>query len=222
MGWTPSAPALGNASSQDLISAGGSTAYNKKISVIPTAKSDNLGIGARGGQGIGSMRAIGVPMGAMGFMAASTPGEGVHEVKEVKTGGEFGRLLERLNAASAAASAASSAAGSEAEEDKEEGKKEKKSKKDKDGKKRKRSAEDDEDSAPATPIAVDSPGTPLSPPTASGSASPVPTAILHNPRNAYVLSIPSSQTLTNATSQRSLQAPPRQAPRHRQQRRRHG
>lgn len=186
MGWTPSAPALGNASSQDLITAGGSTAYNKKISVIPTAKSDNLGIGARGGQGIGSMRAMGVPMGAMGFMAASAPGEVVHEVKEVKSGGEFGRLLERLNAASAAASAASSAAGSGAEDEgeKEEGKKEKKSKKDKDGKKRKRSAEDDEDS-PATPITVDSP---VSLPAASGSASPVPTAILHNPRNAYVLS----------------------------------
>lgn len=103
MGWTPSAPSLGLAASQDLITQGGSIGFSKKIGMIPIAKADNLGIGARGGAGIGSMRAMGLPatggMG-MGFVTAAVaqvePVEG--EVKK-GGGGEFGRLLERLNAA---------------------------------------------------------------------------------------------------------------------------
>ena len=103
MGWTPSAPSLGLAASQDLITQGGSIGFSKKISMIPIAKADNLGIGARGGAGIGSLRAMGQPatggMG-MGFVTAAVttvvPVEG--EVKK-GGGGEFGRLLERLNAA---------------------------------------------------------------------------------------------------------------------------
>ena len=113
MGWTPAAPSLGLAASQELITQGGSLAFSKKISMIPIAKSDNLGIGARGGAGIGSMRAMGLPatggMG-MGFVTAAVtnavPVEG--EVKK-GGGGEFGRLLERLNAASASSQSPSPA-----------------------------------------------------------------------------------------------------------------
>jgi hypothetical protein len=182
MGWTAAAPSLGLATSQDLITAGGSSAFNKKISVIPTAKSDNLGIGARGGGGIGSLRMMGLPAGASGFVSASVAGEGAVTEAAPAKGGEFGRLLERLNAASAAASAATTAAGSEAESVEEEldekalRKKEKREKKErkelkraaKEEKKRnKRKAEDSSDDE-STPVP-------------STSASP---AVLVNPRNA--------------------------------------
>ncbi|KAL8280971.1 hypothetical protein RQP46_006650 [Phenoliferia psychrophenolica] len=67
MGWTPTAPALGNVDSQSLISLGGGSTFSKKISVIPTAKDNTLGIGARkAGAGIGGIRAMGLPVGSMG------------------------------------------------------------------------------------------------------------------------------------------------------------
>ncbi|ORY80218.1 hypothetical protein BCR35DRAFT_304395 [Leucosporidium creatinivorum] len=194
MGWTPDAPGLGLAASQDLIAAGGSTAYNKKISVIPLAKDDNLGIGARRGGAIGSIRAMGVPavsgMG-MGFVTASG---GAGEPKEQpKTGGEFGRLLERLNKAKEEAAKAAKESGAPivevevAIEEKEKQSKEER-KKAKKEKKRKRAAEDEgEDSTTNTesdaPVATLSTVMEVSPAPPSSGAS-TPTGILKNPRMA--------------------------------------
>lgn len=107
MGWNPTAPSLGNATSQSLIAAS-SPAFSKKVSVIPVAKDDNAGIGARkpgSVNPIGGLRSMGLPsVGGMGFVSASQRsmaeivGEEQEELKK-KSGGEFGRLLERLNAA---------------------------------------------------------------------------------------------------------------------------
>lgn len=185
MGWTPDAPGLGLAASQDLIKEGGSVAYNKKISIIPTAKDDNLGIGARRGGGIGGMRAMGVPIGSMGFVTASGSAE---PVEAPKKGGEFGRLLERLNKAKEEAKAAAQEAGAPVvevevalEEGKEETKEERKARRAaKKEKKRKRGEDDEEDSeSPAvatvtTVMEVDSAPT-------NGASTPT---ILKNPRMA--------------------------------------
>ncbi|KAK4704181.1 hypothetical protein P7C70_g2032, partial [Phenoliferia sp. Uapishka_3] len=179
MGWTPTAPSLGNAESQSLILTGGGSTFSKKVSVIPTAKDNTLGIGARkNGAGIGGIRAMGVPMGSMGFVSASVPGEGAVEEPVAKTGGEFGRLLERLNAAKLAAAAAEALEGGATEEGE--------SKRDK---KRKRDREQDDnaasaavESAPTSLINTPSPIVPLSP-AASAPASPAGT-ILKNPRMA--------------------------------------
>lgn len=212
MGWTPSAPALGLASSQDLITSGGSSAFSKKISVIPIAKEDNLGIGARrgAGAGLGGLRVMGLPaqggMG-MGFVSASVAVEG--EVLEPKVvvagGGEFGRLLERLNAA-AVASRNASENNSEVEGEKVEegGKKVKKEKKvketteeraerkvqekkaKKEDKKRKRELGDDgqDEVQSPLPFTISAPMTPLLLPSSVTSVpSPSPKLIV-NPRMA--------------------------------------
>lgn len=126
MGWSKDT-VLGNANSQTLIAEGGSQtglSTRKKISSIPVAKSDKVGIGAGravGGAGIGGLRAMGTAMSGMGFVTAteggsgaSTPGTAV----VAPTGGEFGRLLERLNAAKEKAAAEAAAEGGMVEESK--------------------------------------------------------------------------------------------------------
>lgn len=176
MGWTPTAPGLGNVESQSLIVAGGGSGISKKISVIPTAKDNTLGIGARkAGAGIGGLSRMGLPISSMGFVAASAPGAGAAAEENVpKSGGEFGRLLERLNSAKLAAAAADAAQdGGDAPD-----------------KKRKHDEVDAAEravveSAPVTPLALDSPLAPLSP-SGSAPASPALTPLLKNPRMAYV------------------------------------
>lgn len=172
MGWTKDT-VLGNANSQTLIAEGGSQtglSTRKKVSAIPVAKSDKIGIGAGravGGAGIGGLRAMGTAMSGMGFVTAteggsgtSTPGAGA---VTAPTGGEFGRLLERLNAAKekAAAEAAKEGGGEVVEESKVVGVKdvselsEKEQKKlRKAEKKRKREANDDEAEVEVTKVAV--------------------------------------------------------------------
>lgn len=114
---------------------------------------------------------LGVQLGSMGFVTATAPGEAVVE-KEVKgTGGEFGRLLERLNRASASASAsAASSVDGAANEEVVVVAPEKKSKKE--GKKRKRDKEEEEGQVEVTPVPVVEEVAPPSP------------AVLHNLRNA--------------------------------------
>lgn len=181
MGWTPSAPGLGLAASQDLITQGGSRAFSKKISSIPIAKADNLGIGARGGSGIGSLRAMGQPatggMG-MGFVTAATTTISSTVTEGVKTGkgGEFGRLLERLNAAASQSPSPAPEETVEAVELSEEAAR-KLAKKERKEKKRKREAGEDD-----TP--VESPAAEALSPVLSPEASPAPTGLLKNPRMA--------------------------------------
>jgi hypothetical protein len=193
MGWTPDAPGLGLAASQDLIAAGGSTAYNKKISVIPLAKDDNLGIGARRGGAIGSIRAMGVPaIGGMGMGFVTASGSGGEPKEAPKTGGEFGRLLERLNKAKEEAAKAAKESGApvvevevaieEGKESKEEKEARRKAKKER---KRKRAEEDEGDSAANTesdaPVATLTTVMEVSPAPSSGASTPT---ILKNPRMA--------------------------------------
>lgn len=156
MGWTPSAPALGLATSQALIAAGGGNGFSKKVSIIPIAKDDNLGIGARRGAGSTGMRAMGLPMmiggaAGMGFVTAAVASEdGSASPAPVGGSGEFGRLLDRLNAANSArnsreASADAAVESDEAQGEKKETKEERKARKaEKKELKRKRSTEDDE------------------------------------------------------------------------------
>lgn len=118
MGWDPSSnPSLGNSDSQAAIVANGGTTFSKKISSIPIAKEDNLGIGMKRGSAasvVGSLKAIGVPTGSNG-MGLGAAGGGVAKVSGFVTagsgsstpngtggtgssqGGEFGGLLARLN-----------------------------------------------------------------------------------------------------------------------------
>ncbi|GAA5908345.1 uncharacterized protein JCM6883_004357 [Sporobolomyces salmoneus] len=109
MGWDPSSnPSLGNHDSQAAIMANGGSAFSKKISSIPIAKEDNLGIGMKRGTAanvVGSLKAIGVPSSfanstakVSGFVTAgsgsNTPNGGGQGSSQ---GGEFGGLLARLN-----------------------------------------------------------------------------------------------------------------------------
>jgi len=110
MGWDPSSnPSLGNTESQAAIFANGGSAFSKKISSIPIAKEDNLGIGMKRGSAasvVGTLKAMGVPGGGIGAGAAkvsgfvtagsgsSTPNGGGQGSSQ---GGEFGGLLARLN-----------------------------------------------------------------------------------------------------------------------------
>ncbi|SCV68786.1 BQ2448_907 [Microbotryum intermedium] len=115
MGWTPSSPGLGNAESQQLIASNGGSTFSKKISAIPLAKDDQMGIGARRGAAM-VVRSMGGGLGSMGFVTASTSTENNGETSTAavpKTGGEFGWLLERLNKAKAEAAAASASASEE-------------------------------------------------------------------------------------------------------------
>jgi len=168
MGWTKDT-VLGNATSQTLIAEGGSqTALStrKKVSAIPVAKSDKVGIGAgrtAGGAGIGGLRAMGTAMVGMGFVGASEGGSGASTPATAggpAQGGEFGRLLERLNAAKEKARAEAEAEGGVVEETKvvvkevaELSEKEQKKLR-KAEKKRKREAEGDEAQAEVTKVAV--------------------------------------------------------------------
>lgn len=192
MGWTPDAPNLGLAASQDLIAAGGSTAYNKKISVIPLAKDDNLGIGARRGGAIGSIRAMGVPaIGGMGMGFVTASGGSGEPQEAPKQGGEFGRLLERLNKAKEEALLAAKESGAPvvevevAIEDKQSKEERKKVKKEK---KRKRAAEEEEEEESSAgntesdaPVATLTTVMEVSPAPSSGASTPT---ILKNPRMA--------------------------------------
>jgi Pin2-interacting protein X1 len=192
MGWTPASPSLGLAASQDLITAGGSRAFSKKISVIPIAKDDNLGIGARRGAGSGGMRAMGVPMmlggsAGMGFVTAAPvvrDDDGV-VVPQIATatsggGGEFGRLLERLNAANSARNSATPEVEEVVEEEaKEETKAERKARKLKKKElKRKRSADDEDSVAETIPEAV------IEPVVVALDPNALSTMLLRNPRMA--------------------------------------
>lgn len=209
MGWTPDAPSLGLAASQDLIAANGGSRFSKKISMIPTAKDDNMGIGARRGGGsaggLGSLRAMGQPatggMG-MGFVTATSSHDGSDKREAPKSGGEFGRLLERLNKAkaeAAAASASTSTSGDATEsvpvveeldekakrkKEKREKKERKEAKKAEKDKKRKRSDDDvdgeDDTTSQETVAELQKPNAP-----AGASLTAAATqAILRNPRMA--------------------------------------
>ncbi|SGY30608.1 BQ5605_C002g01169 [Microbotryum silenes-dioicae] len=118
MGWTPSSPGLGNAESQQLMASNGGSTFSKKISAIPLAKDDQMGIGAQRGAAT-VVRSLGGGLGSMGFVTASTSTENEGETSNAtapKTGGEFGRLLERLNKAKAEAAAASASTSASEEE----------------------------------------------------------------------------------------------------------
>jgi hypothetical protein len=117
MGWDPSSnPSLGNSDSQALILQNGGTSFSKKISSIPIAKEDNLGIGMKRGTAasvVGSLKALGVPPGSSsnliglgsggvvkpqvtGFVTAGS-GSNTPNGQSSSQGGEFGGLLARLN-----------------------------------------------------------------------------------------------------------------------------
>lgn len=224
MGWTPDAPSLGLAASQDLIAANGGSRFSKKISMIPIAKDDNMGIGARrgtgAGGGLGSIRAMGQPaMGGMGmgFVTASAGTDSAEAQPAPKAGGEFGRLLERLNKAKEAAAAASGSAtpvttaepsdvdtpdaSAVDEGDKVKRKKEKKEKKDKDKKdkkdkkKRRRSDDDvDGDEETSQEQAVALAESLPAETVATELKAAATQAILRNPRMAYVASIQTQRT----------------------------
>lgn len=195
MGWDPTSnPSLGNLDSQAAITANGGSSFSKKISSIPIAKEDNLGIGMKRGSAanvVGTLKAMGVGSGSnavqkvSGFVTAGSGSNTPNGGSGSSQGGEFGGLLARLNKMKEMGSLNATPVASDSEGTK----------------KRKRSGststsssssseEDDSDDDSSSGDSSDSDSEPVASPSAPAPPPPAPVlssyaqAVLNNPRMA--------------------------------------
>ncbi|GAA5821820.1 hypothetical protein JCM10212_003231 [Sporobolomyces blumeae] len=193
MGWDPTSnPSLGNSDSQAAISAMGGSGFSKKISSIPIAKEDNLGIGMKRGSAasvVGSLKAMGVP-GAVGGGIGSGPakvsgfvtagsGATTPNGPGSSSGGEFGGLLARLNKLKEQGSLVATPVTSDSDSTKKDKKRKRSGSTSSDDSSSSDSSDSDSDAAPPVPVAP----APVAAP-APAAPSSYAEAILRNPRMA--------------------------------------